>query len=48
MTDDIYFCRKVREAGMRILAHGGVLPGHWDEHGNVYFLPDDSYPMVPR
>lgn len=48
MTDDIYFCRKVRAAGMRIMAHGGVLPGHWDEHGNVYFLPDDSYPMVPR
>jgi len=47
MTDDIYFCRKVRAAGMKILAHGGVLPGHWDEHGNVYFLPDDSYPMRP-
>jgi hypothetical protein len=47
MTDDIYFCRKVKAAGMKILAHGGVLPGHWDEHGNVYFLPDDSYPMRP-
>jgi len=48
MTDDVYFCRKVREAGFRILAHGGVLPGHWDQDGNVYFLPDDSYPMRPR
>lgn len=48
MTDDIYFCRKVRAAGFRILAHGGVLPGHWDQNGNVYFLPDDSYPMRPR
>lgn len=47
MTDDMYFCRKVREAGMRILAHGGVLPGHWDQDGRCYFLPDDSYPMRP-
>lgn len=45
MTDDMFFCRKVREAGMKMLAHGGVLPGHWDQQGNVYFLPDDSYPM---
>lgn len=48
MTDDVYFCRKVRAAGFTILAHGGVLPGHWDEQGNVYFLPDDSFPMVAR
>jgi hypothetical protein len=45
LTDDVFFCRRVREAGMKILAHGGVLPGHWDEHGNVYFLPEDSFPM---
>jgi hypothetical protein len=48
MTDDVYFCRKLRDAGFRLLAHGGVLPSHYDEFGNAYFLPDDSYPMVPR
>lgn len=45
MTDDIYFCWKIREAGFRILAHGGVLPGHWDDQGNCYRLAPDSYPM---
>jgi len=33
-TDDLYFCAKVVKAGMRIQAHGGVLPLHWnaDKH----------------
>jgi GT2 family glycosyltransferase len=30
MTEDVYFCLKVREAGYKILAHGGVLCGHYD------------------
>lgn len=45
VTDDVWFCRKVRAAGYRILAHGGVLPTHWDEDGNSYSLPSDSYPF---
>ena len=30
VTDDLYFCNKVREAGFKILADGDVLPIHWD------------------
>jgi hypothetical protein len=44
-TDDMYFCAKVREAGMRMLAHGGVLPAHWGQDGIEYRLPPDSYPF---
>ena len=43
-TDDLYFCRKVDEAGFKILAHGGILPVHVDEDQNFYTLPLDSYP----
>ncbi len=45
MTDDLYWCRKVEQAGLKILAHGGVLPVHWDQQGNPFTLPRDSYPM---
>jgi len=46
MTDDIYFCNKVREAGFSILAHGGVLCGHYDVKKNkIFTLPEDSYPL---
>jgi hypothetical protein len=44
-TDDMYFCYKVRQAGHKILAHGGVLPVHLGQDGTVYSLPADSYPM---
>lgn len=47
MTDDIYFCQKAKAAGHRLLAHGGILPIHWDRHGNYYELPPDSYPFQP-
>ena len=30
MTEDAFFCLKTREAGYKILAHGGVLCGHYD------------------
>lgn len=47
MTDDIYFCEKVRKAGFSILAHGGVICGHYDiKTDKIYTLPDDSYPVV--
>lgn len=45
VTDDMWFCRRLRDHGFILMAHGGVLPGHWDEHGNVYRLAPDSYPM---
>lgn len=44
-TDDLYFCRKVLDAGFRIVAHGGILPAHIDQNGAVYTLPADSYPF---
>lgn len=43
-TDDLYFCGKVAKAGFKIIAHGGVLPVHLDQEGNMYTLPLDSYP----
>jgi hypothetical protein len=45
ITDDIYFCRKVAAAGFKILAHGGVLPVHWDQEGKAFTLPSNSYPL---
>lgn len=46
MTDDIYFCQKVKAAGFNILAHGGVLCGHYDVKKNhIFTLPEDSYPV---
>lgn len=45
MTDDLYFCQKVRNAGLKILAHGGVLPVHWDQKGRGHVLPDNAYPV---
>lgn len=46
MTDDIYFFHKLKKAGLKALAHGGVLPVHWDQEGNPFTLPRDSYPMI--
>lgn len=48
MTDDVYFCRKLRENGYKVMAHGGVLCQHWDERGQVYELPRDSWPYLGR
>lgn len=45
MTDDLYFCKKVIDAGYKILAHGGVLPVHWDQKGRGHVLPANSYPI---
>lgn len=45
-TDDLFFCRRVTEAGWDILAHGGVLCIHIGQDGKQYVLPDDSYPVV--
>lgn len=40
-TDDLYFCDKVRKAGFRIVAHGGVLPIHWDRKTKAaYGIPN--------
>lgn len=45
VNDDGYFCHKVREAGYKILAHGGVLGLHWDDKDQAFMLPSESYPI---
>ncbi len=45
ITDDGFFCSKVKDAGYRVMAHGGVLGMHWDDKGTAYVLPADSYPV---
>jgi hypothetical protein len=52
VTDDLYFCEKVINAGFKILADTHVLCVHWgwDEEKKQfvpYMLPDDSYPIRP-
>ncbi len=44
-TEDLFFCRKVLDAGFRILAHGGVLGIHVDQAGTPFGLAPESYPM---
>jgi hypothetical protein len=44
--EDISFCNKVREAGFKILAHGGCLCDHYDADTDIFYrLPEDSYPL---
>lgn len=43
--EDLYFCRKLREAGGVLMADGGVLCGHIDENGKVYSLDSESLPI---
>ena len=45
VSEDIYFCRQVREAGFKIKAHGAVICPHYDEKQNKFhILPEDSIP----
>lgn len=44
--EDVYFCRKVNEAGFIILAHAGVLPDHISPDGHIFNLPDLSNPKI--
>jgi hypothetical protein len=51
-SDDLYFCDKVRAAGYKIIAHGGVICSHflYNEKKRAfdhYELDKDSYPMRP-
>jgi len=46
-TEDLYFCHKVRSAGFKIIADGGIICGHWDiKNMKCYTAPSDSYPMT--
>lgn len=45
-TEDLYFLKKVREAGFGIWCDASVICEHHDVYGNkVYGLPKDSLPM---
>jgi GT2 family glycosyltransferase len=45
IAEDLSFCNKVREAGYKVVAHGGVLCDHYDvKTGKVFSLPENSYP----
>ena len=44
-TEDLYFCRKVLDAGYRIVAHGGVNGIHVGQDGTPYGRARESYPM---
>jgi len=45
VSEDIYFCRKLRKAGFKIKAHGSVLCAHYDEPTKKFYtLPEDSLP----
>lgn len=46
ISEDRYFCRKVKQAGFKIKAHGSVLCPHYDEKQNKFYtLPEDSPPF---
>ena len=42
ITDDAYFCRKVKAAGYKILGHGGVLCGHYDQRTGKTVWPSET------
>jgi hypothetical protein len=44
ISPDIFFFTKLAQAGFKVLAHGGVLPIHWDDKGNSYWLPKNTPP----
>jgi hypothetical protein len=49
VTSDIFFCTKLAKHGYKVMAHGGVLPKHWDMERNVpCVLPENSYPLSSR
>jgi cellulose synthase/poly-beta-1,6-N-acetylglucosamine synthase-like glycosyltransferase len=49
ISDDLYFCEKVAQAGFEVWANGKVLCHHYDmENGIVYMLPRESAPYRNR
>lgn len=44
-TEDLYFCRKVLDAGFRIVAHGGVIGLHVGQDGTPYGLDPSAFPL---
>ena len=49
VSSDLFFFTKFAKMGFKVLAHGGVLPKHWDMDKNKpCVLPQNSYPLQPR
>lgn len=49
VSSDIFFFAKLAKMGFKVLAHGGVLPKHWDMvNYKPCVLPENSYPLQPR
>jgi hypothetical protein len=47
ISPDIFFFSRLAQMGFKVLAHGGVLPIHWDITTNkAYWLPKDSPPTA--
>lgn len=45
VSTDLFFFTKLNKMGYKVLAHGGVLPIHWDIPKNQgYWLPKDTPP----
>lgn len=45
MGEDVGFCARLKEAGGKLLADGGILCGHIDETGKVWTIPEDCAPL---
>jgi hypothetical protein len=43
--EDLYFCRKLEEAGGTMMADGGLLCGHINKQGAIFSIPADSLPI---
>jgi hypothetical protein len=46
VSDDLYFCKKVREKGFKIIADTDVWCLHWNPDGKYFDLPQDAYPRL--
>ena len=45
ISPDIFFFKRLEQMGFKVMAHGGVLPIHWDVKTNkAYWLPANTPP----
>lgn len=44
VTVEMFFFRKLANMGLKVLAHGGVLPLHWSPEGKAFWIPADTLP----
>ena len=49
VSDDMHFCKQVRDAGYKILADGGTLPAHYNHNDQKFYtLPPSSHPLEEK